>query len=89
MLSQMTSFFNSAFYFAGTNWKAILVAIALGLVFGAVWLAFYLPPLFKKRNALGRRGRQRNSHLVRHRFRANSAPELVRAGDINHFWGSD
>jgi RsiW-degrading membrane proteinase PrsW (M82 family) len=48
MLSQMTSFFNSAFYFAGTNWKSILVAVALGLVFGAVWLAFYLPPLFKK-----------------------------------------
>ena len=48
MLSQMTSFFNSAFYFAGTNWKSILVAVALGLVFGAVWLVFYLPPLFKK-----------------------------------------
>jgi RsiW-degrading membrane proteinase PrsW (M82 family) len=48
MLSQMTGFFNSAFYFAGTNWKAILVAVALGLVLGAVWLVFYLPPLFKK-----------------------------------------
>ena len=49
MLHQMTSFFNGAFYFAGTNWKSILAAIALGLLFGAVWLAFYLPPLFKKR----------------------------------------
>ena len=48
MLQEMTSFFNSAFYFAGTNWKSIMVAIALGLVFGAVWLVFYLPPLFKK-----------------------------------------
>ena len=48
MLSQMTGFFTSAFYFAGTNWESILVAIALGLVFGAVWLAFYRPPLFKK-----------------------------------------
>ena len=48
MLQEMTSFFNSAFYFAGTNWKSIMVAIALGLVFGAVWLFFYLPPLFKK-----------------------------------------
>ncbi len=48
MLSQMTGFFNSAFYFAGTNWKSILVAIALGLVFGAIWLVLYLPPLFKK-----------------------------------------
>ncbi len=49
MLHQMTSFFNGAFYFAGTNWKAILAAIALGLLFGAIWLTFYLPPLFKKR----------------------------------------
>lgn len=48
MLSQMTSFFNSAFYFAGTHWDAILLSISLGLVFGAVWLFFYLPPLFKK-----------------------------------------
>jgi hypothetical protein len=48
MLSQMTSFFNSAFYFAGTNWKSIMAAITLGLVFGAFWLVFYLPPLFKK-----------------------------------------
>jgi len=44
----MTSFFNSAFYFAGTHWDAILLSIALGLVFGAVWLFFYLPPLFRK-----------------------------------------
>ena len=48
MLSQMTSFFNSAFYFAGTHWDAIMLSIALGLVFGAIWLFFYLPPLFKK-----------------------------------------
>jgi RsiW-degrading membrane proteinase PrsW (M82 family) len=48
MLQEMTSFFNSAFYFAGTNWKSIMVAIVLGLVFGAVWLVFYFPPLFKK-----------------------------------------
>jgi RsiW-degrading membrane proteinase PrsW (M82 family) len=44
----MTSFFNSAFYFAGTHWDAILLSIALGLVFGAVWLFFYFPPIFKK-----------------------------------------
>ena len=48
MLQEMTSFFNSAFYFAGTNWKSIMAAIALGLVFGAFWLVFYLPPLLKK-----------------------------------------
>jgi len=43
MLQEMTSFFNSAFYFAGTNWKSIMVAIALGLVFGAVWRCFLSP----------------------------------------------
>ena len=48
MLEQMTSFFTSAFYFQGTNWKMVLLAIVLGLVFGAIWLTFYRPPLFKK-----------------------------------------
>ena len=48
LLHQMTSFFTSAFYFQGTNWKLILLAVALGLVFGAVWLTLYWPPLFKK-----------------------------------------
>jgi len=45
---QMTSFFTSAFYFQGTNWKLILLAIALGLVWGTIWLSLYRPPLFKK-----------------------------------------
>ena len=48
MLNQMTSFFNSAFYFSGTNWKAILLAVVLGLVFGTLWLVPFQPPLMKK-----------------------------------------
>ena len=48
MLDQMTSFFTSAFYFQGTNWKMVLLAIVLGLVFGSIWLTLYRPPLFKK-----------------------------------------
>ena len=48
MLNQMTSFFTSAFYFQGTNWKMILLAIVVGLVFGAIWLTLYRPPLFRQ-----------------------------------------
>ena len=48
MLHQMVNFFTSAFNFPGTNWKLILLAIALGFVFGAVWLTPYRPPLAKK-----------------------------------------
>jgi len=50
MLNQITSFFISAFYFQGTNWISILLAITLGLVFGSLWLAFYRPQLFWKRS---------------------------------------
>jgi RsiW-degrading membrane proteinase PrsW (M82 family) len=48
MLHQMTTFFNSAFYFSGTNWKLILIAAALGILFGIIWLALYQPPMSKK-----------------------------------------
>jgi RsiW-degrading membrane proteinase PrsW (M82 family) len=47
MVNQMTTFFKSAFYFSGTNWKSILLSVALGLVFGASWLLLYRPPMFK------------------------------------------
>ena len=47
MLNQMTSFFVSAFNFPGLDWKLILVAIALSVVFGAIWLTPYWPPLKK------------------------------------------
>ena len=48
MLNQMTSFFTSAFYFQGTNWKMILLAVVVGLIFGAIWLTLYRPPLFRQ-----------------------------------------
>ena len=48
MLNQMTTFFTSAFYIQGTNWISILLAIAVGLIFGVVWLILFRPPLFKK-----------------------------------------
>jgi RsiW-degrading membrane proteinase PrsW (M82 family) len=44
----MTQFFTSAFYFSGINWTSILVAIALGVVFGTIWLIPYWPPILKK-----------------------------------------
>jgi hypothetical protein len=44
----MTRFFTSAFNFPGLAWGLVLLAIAIGLVFGAIWLAGYRPPLFKK-----------------------------------------
>jgi hypothetical protein len=47
MLHLMTSFFNAGFYFPGYNWTSILLAIAIGIVFGGIWLLLYRPPLFK------------------------------------------
>ena len=47
MLHQMTSFFNAGFYFPGYSWTSILLAIAIGIVFGGIWLFLYRPPLFK------------------------------------------
>jgi RsiW-degrading membrane proteinase PrsW (M82 family) len=48
MLHNMTGFFISAFHFPGLNWTLVLIAVALGLVFGVYWLTAYWPPLFKK-----------------------------------------
>ena len=48
MLQQMIQFFTSAFYFHGLSWNLILVAIALGLVFGAIWLTPYWPLLLDR-----------------------------------------
>ena len=47
MLHLMTSFFNAGFYFPGYNWTSILLAIAIGIGFGRLWLFLYRPPLFK------------------------------------------
>jgi RsiW-degrading membrane proteinase PrsW (M82 family) len=45
---QMVSFFISAFRFPGLGWSPILISVALALVFGALWLFAYRPPLKNK-----------------------------------------
>ena len=48
MLQQMTGFFTSAFNFPGLSWTLVLVAIGIGIVFGAIWLTPYWPPFTKR-----------------------------------------
>lgn len=48
MLEQMIKFFVSGFVYPNIAWTALLLGIGLGIVFGAIWLASYWPPLFKK-----------------------------------------
>ncbi len=48
MLEQMIRFFTSAFSFPGLGWTMILAAIAIGIVFGAIWLTPYWPPVISK-----------------------------------------
>jgi RsiW-degrading membrane proteinase PrsW (M82 family) len=48
VLQQLIQFFTSAFYFPGLNWALILIAIAIGIAFGAIWLTPYWPPIIKR-----------------------------------------
>lgn len=48
MLQQITQFFTSAFNFPGLSWILILVAIVIGIVFGAMWITPYCPPVIKR-----------------------------------------
>ena len=52
LLDQMITFFLSAFQFPGLDWKLILIAVALGLVFGLVWLLGYWPSLKRSRSLI-------------------------------------
>jgi hypothetical protein len=45
MLNEMLRAFLSAFVFPGLTWIYLLIAVFLGLLFGAIWLACYQPPL--------------------------------------------
>jgi len=45
----MVQVFTQPFNFPNLNWTLVLIAIGLALVFAAVWLAGYMPPLLKKR----------------------------------------
>ena len=69
--SQMTRFFTSAFSFPGLSWTLILVAVAIGIIFGAIWLTPYRPPMAEKALALGGWYYQRLSNLDGHRFCAD------------------
>jgi len=44
----MIEFFLSAFRFTDITWSLIILAIAIGLLFGAIWLISYWPPLVKR-----------------------------------------
>ena len=48
MLEQMVGFFVSWFTNPGILWTQLLLGIGLAIAFGAVWLAGYWPPLFKR-----------------------------------------
>jgi RsiW-degrading membrane proteinase PrsW (M82 family) len=48
MFAQMIGFFLSAFRFTDLIWSLIILAIAIGLLFGAIWLISYWPPLVKR-----------------------------------------
>ncbi len=48
MLQQMVQFFVSGFVFPKITWIGLVFGIGLGLVFGAVWLIGYRPPIFRK-----------------------------------------
>ncbi|MFH1002586.1 MAG: hypothetical protein V1780_00385, partial [Chloroflexota bacterium] len=48
MLDKMIGFFVSGFYFPGITLTGLLSGIGLGIAFGAIWLAGYWPPLFRK-----------------------------------------
>jgi RsiW-degrading membrane proteinase PrsW (M82 family) len=49
MLQQMIKFFSSAFNFPGLSWTLVLLAIGIGIAFGAIWLTPYWPPIVRKR----------------------------------------
>ncbi len=44
----MIEFFLSAFRFTDLIWSLIILAIAIGLLFGTIWLISYWPPLAKR-----------------------------------------
>jgi RsiW-degrading membrane proteinase PrsW (M82 family) len=48
MLQDSVSLLKSFFVYPGLTWNYMLIGIALGIAFGAVWLWAHSPPLFKK-----------------------------------------
>lgn len=48
MWDQMMAFLKSFFLYPGLELEMMFIGIGLGIVFGAIWLCAYWPPLFKK-----------------------------------------
>jgi hypothetical protein len=48
MLDVMFEFFTGGFIFPGITAEGLMWGIGLGIVFGAIWLSGYWPPLFRK-----------------------------------------
>ncbi len=48
MWQEMIAFLESWFIYPGLNWDLKLIGIALGIVFGVLWLLAYWPPILKK-----------------------------------------
>lgn len=48
MLQQLTRFFTSAFDFPGMSPVLVLTGVTIGVVFGAIWLIPYWPPMVKR-----------------------------------------
>ncbi len=48
MFAQMIEFFLSAFRFSNLTWSLIILAGAIGLFFGTIWLISYWPPLVRR-----------------------------------------
>ena len=48
MWDEMITFLKSFFIYPGLDWDMKLVAIGLGIAWGAIWLWAHWPPLFKK-----------------------------------------
>lgn len=48
MLQQMTRFFTSAFDFPGMSPGSVLIGVTIGVVFGAIWLIPYWPPMVRR-----------------------------------------
>jgi RsiW-degrading membrane proteinase PrsW (M82 family) len=46
--TSMMDFLKSWFNYPGLEWKMALIAAGLAIVFGAIWLLGYWPPIFKK-----------------------------------------
>jgi RsiW-degrading membrane proteinase PrsW (M82 family) len=45
---QLIQLFTSAFDFPGLSWALILIAIVVGIIFGAIWMTPYWPPIIKR-----------------------------------------